>query len=1361
MNTQPTFLSQFNQLLRLGGRILLAAATISLADVASGATIGLHFLTGANVGNTNGNVLAPTDSAGAPGYAQVNWNNFSGAQGTNTAAIDSSGAATTVGVNWTSPNTWSETGNTTVDQGSPDGNLMNPFLDNNGNANVTFQANMYSTASNNNRNWPLVYLTGLQAWLATQSAAAYDVVLYSDGDASPAGNNAGRSGEYWTVAASGPSTNLVLGADLDTHVFICDRANFISLLTYAQVPGDVQTGPYGVVSGGTVSQYGNFPGNYTVLTGLTNDTVLIRSQRFATRAPINAIQIIPRANAATATAAIAPIPDAPVFAGATAVFRANVSGRTPLSYQWLKNSAIITDGGNIFGTTNSILTISNVSGGDVAAYSLVVTNPNGVVTSSVASLTIVAPVSGSFSEKIVTNTPYAYWRLNETGNPQTNYSPAFDYAGGFTGTYGNAAQNNSIGIVGPQPPDWPGFESGNGSLQSSLAQRAWVLAPPLNLNTNAVTICAWIYPQAAQAGFTGLLVSRNGNDTASFGYGNGNNLGYTFNSNSAATFNFVSHLVPLTNAWSFVGLVVSPTNAILFCYNTNGQFSATNTLLHTNQAFSGLTFIGADPLGSTLNLPTNRCFVGDIDEVAVFNRSLPQTEIYNLYKKGLGLNALGPVISTQPQSIGLFEGRTATFSITASGDTPLSYTWRRNGNNLSNGGNISGANTPTLTISNTLAVNDAANYDIVVGNIVGSITSSVATLTLVASNSSPPAYEAKLRALNPIAYWRLNETNGSPNVYDYWGGNIAANFSTTMGVAGPVPPTFTGLDSTNTAGQFDGSTSYIDSGVSLMNNRAQFSIVGWFNNAATNGTRTGLFGQNDVAEFGFHGADGSGFAQLGVFTSAGSAFLSQTNVIPGVWYLIAATATGTNVNLFLLSTNGGGGFQVLSSTTSGTTTNYGVSAFPFRIGGGGVLDPTGNFYNGSIDEVAVFNRALSVGELSDLFGAALTGGFLPPGISTQPSSLTLYAGKTATFNVNAVGTSPAYQWRTNGVAVNDGGNLSGSTTPTLTITNIGSSNALTYDVVITNAVGSITSSVARLSVISPVPGSYEAGVIALNPFAYWRFNETNGTTAFDYWGGHNGAYQSGATMGVPGVDGIFTGFETNNVAVQTFASTPSSYVTTPFGSLSTNTVTFTAWLYPNGTQLAWSGLLVNRNSGVAGGFNYNDQQMLGYTWNNNNANTWGFVSGLVIPTNQWSFVAVAISPTNAILYLYNAEGVLSATNAIAHSSDVFGNNWQIGSDNSDNANTGSRTFNGVIDEVALFTQTLSPAQIQQLFVAGGLPLPVTLSIQPSGSNLILTWPQGTLLEADNVTGPWTTNNAVSPYTNTATASQKFYRVKVR
>jgi hypothetical protein len=45
--------------------------------------------------------------------------------------------------------------------------------------------------------------------------------------------------------------------------------------------------------------------------------------------------------------------------------------------------------------------------------------------------------------------------------------------------------------------------------------------------------------------------------------------------------------------------------------------------------------------------------------------------------------------------------------------------------------------------------------------------------------------------------------------------------------------------------------------------------------------------------------------------------------------------------------------------------------------------------------------------------------------------------------------------------------------------------------------------------------------------------------------------------------------------------------------------------------------------------------------------------------------------------------------------------------------------------------------------------------------VILTWPQGTLLEADELTGPWTTNNAASPYTTPPSAAKKFYRVQVR
>jgi len=52
------------------------------------------------------------------------------------------------------------------------------------------------------------------------------------------------------------------------------------------------------------------------------------------------------------------------------------------------------------------------------------------------------------------------------------------------------------------------------------------------------------------------------------------------------------------------------------------------------------------------------------------------------------------------------------------------------------------------------------------------------------------------------------------------------------------------------------------------------------------------------------------------------------------------------------------------------------------------------------------------------------------------------------------------------------------------------------------------------------------------------------------------------------------------------------------------------------------------------------------------------------------------------------------------------------------------------------------------------------AIQWSGSNLQVSWLYGTLLEATNITGPWTTNIATSPYTVAPVGPMKFYRVQV-
>ncbi len=92
-------------------------------------------------------------------------------------------------------------------------------------------------------------------------------------------------------------------------------------------------------------------------------------------------------------------------------------------------------------------------------------------------------------------------------------------------------------------------------------------------------------------------------------------------------------------------------------------------------------------------------------------------------------------------------------------------------------------------------------------------------------------------------------------------------------------------------------------------------------------------------------------------------------------------------------------------------------------------------------------------------------------------------------------------------------------------------------------------------------------------------------------------------------------------------------------------------------------------------------------------------------------------------------------------------------------------FIGQIDEVAIYTNAFVEAQAQLHYVAGGgQPIigDVTLKAQQSGPNLILTWPQGTLLSADEVNGTYApVAGATSPYTNAIAGSRKFFRVLVQ
>lgn len=102
-------------------------------------------------------------------------------------------------------------------------------------------------------------------------------------------------------------------------------------------------------------------------------------------------------------------------------------------------------------------------------------------------------------------------------------------------------------------------------------------------------------------------------------------------------------------------------------------------------------------------------------------------------------------IDTQPQDVTATSGETAIFTVAVTEASPLSYQWKKDGVDLINGGNISGATRPTLTISNVQA-SDVGSNTVVVTNTEGSVTSDAATLTV---NPAPPANNPPA-AKNPV-----------------------------------------------------------------------------------------------------------------------------------------------------------------------------------------------------------------------------------------------------------------------------------------------------------------------------------------------------------------------------------------------------------------------------------------------------------------------------------------------------------------------------------------------------------------------------------------------------------------------------------
>lgn len=184
-----------------------------------------------------------------------------------------------------------------------------------------------------------------------------------------------------------------------------------------------------------------------------------------------------------------------------------------------------------------------------------------------------------------------------------------------------------------------------------------------------------------------------------------------------------------------------------------------------------------------------------------------------------------------------------------------------------------------------------------------------------------------------IAHWRLDDGAGG-SAADASGNNVTG----TVNNASWVP----GL--TGSALDFNGTSSSVTTGQSLLSNRSAFTIAGWVYPRST-GNRIGLFGQNNAVEFGFIST-----GNVQIWTPGGGSVTTPWPHPMAEWHHLAAVGDGSTLSIWI------DGAQVASAASA--TSDYGSSGDGFNLGGDGIYDADGNWFDGILDDVRVYATAL-------------------------------------------------------------------------------------------------------------------------------------------------------------------------------------------------------------------------------------------------------------------------------------------------------------------------------------------------------------------------------------------------------------------
>jgi hypothetical protein len=245
-----------------------------------------------------------------------------------------------------------------------------------------------------------------------------------------------------------------------------------------------------------------------------------------------------------------------------------------------------------------------------------------------------------------------------------------------------------------------------------------------------------------------------------------------------------------------------------------------------------------------------------------------------------------------------------------------------------------------------------------VGSALAIFTSqaTVTANTVGTAASFPVCYANAVLADTPVGYWRLDETSGTSAVDSKGGRNGTYTNGPTLGQTGALPDALN-----NRSTSFDGTDDYVNVPYAAALNPAQFTVEGWGKVTGGSGTwrllasswsypspsdhRGYWIGVDDQDRWTVHVGNGS-ITEVSV---------DGPTVTLNSWTHLAATYDGTTLAFYVNGTRVG---------TLATTT-YAVNASPvaFEIGAEYFNGARTSFFIGSIDEVALYNTALSAAQI--------------------------------------------------------------------------------------------------------------------------------------------------------------------------------------------------------------------------------------------------------------------------------------------------------------------------------------------------------------------------------------------------------------